>query len=224
VCNNNGNCHCNPGWAPPHCDSSGYGGSLDSGPVALDHGRSSVAATVVLVLLVICLLVLLLFCYLKRGFLQRKLSTVFTQSGKCQYRVTETSGPARPQRPPPPHWAQSTELQVMSSSNQSDCEGCDRPDPPSKPLPPDPVQRRSQAAAQDRPPAPNRPLPVDPVPRRAQVSSFTKPPPPKKPLPLSPVQHCQDPLLGVPSYPEHIMAVPARNAPLPPYTRRTPRV
>ncbi|XP_063802708.1 disintegrin and metalloproteinase domain-containing protein 15 isoform X3 [Pseudophryne corroboree] len=200
ICNSNNNCHCDLGWAPPDCEQSGYGGSADSGPVALERGSSTVTSTVLPVLLLLLLLLcLIITCYRKRSCIQSKLSNTFSKSSKCQYRVTQNSSQPRPQRPPPPHWTQSTELQVMSASHQPDYQGTDRPEPPSKPLPPDPVLRR------------------------CQVSASVKPPLPKKPIPLSPVLPCQDPLLGVPAYPDHITALPTRrHAPPPPYTGRTP--
>lgn len=38
VCNTKGNCHCDPGYAPPFCNSPGVGGSSDSGPAANPNG------------------------------------------------------------------------------------------------------------------------------------------------------------------------------------------
>ncbi|XP_075466149.1 disintegrin and metalloproteinase domain-containing protein 15 [Ascaphus truei] len=218
VCNSNNNCHCDPGWAPPGCGSAGHGGSTDSGSLAPEQAGSALTTALLLLFLLFLPLVLLTgICYLKRKIIQTRLGKL-SKGSSCQYRVTRTHGQSRPQRPPPPHWTQSTELQVMSANSK----GSDRPDPPSKPLPPDPVHKRCQADAQDRPPPPSRPLPADPLPRRAQAPD--KPPPPKKPLPSDPLLQTQDPPLTVPAYPDHIIALPSRPAPPPPDGVRTPRV
>lgn len=67
ICNNLGHCHCTDGYAPPSCLSSGYGGSIDSGPAisSLSYRRLR-DAMLVLFLLVIPVIGAALFFYFGR--------------------------------------------------------------------------------------------------------------------------------------------------------------
>ncbi|XP_061691598.1 disintegrin and metalloproteinase domain-containing protein 19 isoform X1 [Syngnathoides biaculeatus] len=73
LCNNNHNCHCESGWAPPSCNQRGPGGSLDSGPV-VSH-RSLLPVVLVLLLLFFVLLAIGLWCCYKHKLQQLKTST-----------------------------------------------------------------------------------------------------------------------------------------------------
>nr|XP_033780866.1 disintegrin and metalloproteinase domain-containing protein 15 isoform X5 [Geotrypetes seraphini] len=161
VCNSNANCHCDPGWAPPDCKSSGYGGSVESGPLEPEKDSSAVStALLLLFLLVLPLTILVGVCYFKRSTLRQGLCR-FRKASSCQYsaepetrvrflgegvtaegnRISHTEaramGQAPPERPRPPQRMQSTELQVMPPTTKPQVPV--KPPPPKKPLPSDPA-------------------------------------------------------------------------------------
>ncbi|KAM6435008.1 disintegrin and metalloproteinase domain-containing protein 15 [Liasis olivaceus] len=233
ICNSKGHCHCQPGWAPPDCQSGGLGGSVDSGPPAPEEASRSTSTVLILIALLLVALLVAGLCCAKRLGLYKRLCQ-FGKGTSCQYRADPESrveflhpagritqpeprsySKTPPNRPRPPQWKPSTELQLMPTSKQPVALGAARPDPPSKPLPPDPIPKDQQASAGDRPAPPIRPLPPDPIAKtQVIVSPFPrggertpgrrgtpfaegkaigkaspappKPPPPQKPLPSDP--------------------------------------
>ncbi|XP_071392814.1 disintegrin and metalloproteinase domain-containing protein 9 [Centroberyx affinis] len=117
VCNDQGHCHCGNGWAPPNCDRSGRGGSVDSGPAQIDYSlRNGLLIFFLLVVPVLVLLILLLLYIFRRdsldpclkGSLARRHRSRNAQNGQTNGNVQANTTtqppvhvpPAKPGNPP----------------------------------------------------------------------------------------------------------------------------
>uniref|UniRef100_A0A2K6EYV0 ADAM metallopeptidase domain 19 n=1 Tax=Propithecus coquereli TaxID=379532 RepID=A0A2K6EYV0_PROCO len=205
VCNNNQNCHCLPGWAPPFCNTPGHGGSIDSGPMP-PESVGPVIAGVFSALFVLAVLMLMFYCCKQNNKLgQLKPSALpfkLRQQFSCPFRVSQNSGTG--------HANPTFKLQTPQGKRKmiNTPETLRKPSqPPPRPppdylhggSPPAPLPAHLSRAARNSPgpgaqverkessrrPPPSRPVP--PAPNCILSQDVSRPRPPQKALPANPV-------------------------------------
>ncbi|KAI1886983.1 hypothetical protein AGOR_G00201370 [Albula goreensis] len=209
VCNNNKNCHCEAHWGPPFCDQSGFGGSVDSGPVRQAADGRSVTVGILVVLLGV-LAAGLIICLKRKALIRLLFTNKKTTIEKL--RSVGPNGPSSPnqtqsgQRTSPPR--QPLNQPQSASIFKPTHLGSEPHLPPHNfhphglrrlpqyqpvhishpiPLPPAPPPHR---AALPHGHSPSRGAPLRSLPRHSSFRTdmeLEKPSPPQKPLPADPL-------------------------------------